>query len=49
MASLDQSLQRMKLDYVDVFYSHRYDPHTPLDETLQALADVVHQGKAAYM
>lgn len=34
MASLDQSLQRMKLDYVDVFYSHRYDPHTPLDETL---------------
>lgn len=49
MASLDQSLQRMKLDYVDVFYSHRYDPHTPLDETLQALADVVHQGKALYV
>lgn len=49
MASLDQSLQRMKLDYVDVFYSHRYDPHTPLDETLQALADVVHQGKALYI
>lgn len=49
MASLDQSLQRMKLDYVDVFYSHRYDPHTPLEETLQALADVVHQGKALYV
>lgn len=49
MASLDQSLQRMKLDYVDVFYSHRYDPHTPLEETLQALADVVHQGKALYI
>ena len=49
MSSLDQSLQRMKLDYVDVFYSHRYDPHTPLDETLQALADVVHQGKALYV
>lgn len=49
MASLDQSLQRMKLDYVDVFYSHRYDPHTLLDETLQALADVVHQGKALYV
>lgn len=49
MASLDQSLQRMKLAYVDVFYSHRYDPHTPLDETLQALADVVHQGKALYV
>lgn len=49
MASLDQSLQRMKLDYVDVFYSHRYDPHTPLDETLQVLADVVHQGKALYV
>lgn len=49
MASLDQSLQRMKLDYVDVFYSHRYDPHTPLVETLQALADVVHQGKALYV
>lgn len=49
MSSLDQSLQRMKLDYVDVFYSHRYDPHTPLEETLQALADVVHQGKALYV
>lgn len=49
MASLDQSLQRMNLDYVDVFYSHRYDPHTPLDETLQALVDVVRQGKALYV
>lgn len=49
MASLDQSLKRMNLDYVDLFYSHRYDPHTPLDETLQALADIVHQGKALYV
>lgn len=49
MASLDQSLQRMKLDYVDLFYSHRYDPNTPLDETLQALVDVVRQGKALYV
>lgn len=49
MASLDQSLQRMHLDYVDLFYSHRYDPNTPLDETLQALADAVHQGKALYV
>ena len=48
MASIDQSLKRMKLDYVDLFYSHRFDPHTPLDETLQALADIVHQGKALY-
>ena len=46
MASLDQSLQRMHLDYVDLFYSHRYDPETPLEETLQALVDVVRQGKA---
>lgn len=49
MASLDQSLQRMKLDYVDLFYSHRYDPETPLEETLQALADTVKQGKALYV
>ncbi len=49
MASLDQSLRRMKLDYVDLFYSHRYDPHTPLDETLQALVDIVRQGKALYV
>lgn len=48
MASLDQSLRRMKLDYADVFYSHRYDPETPLEETLQALADIVRQGKALY-
>lgn len=49
MASLDESLQRMGLDYVDLFYSHRYDPHTPLEETLQALADIVRQGKALYV
>ena len=45
-ASLDQSLRRMKLDYVDVFYSHRHDPETPLEETLQALVDIVRRGKA---
>ncbi len=49
MASLDQSLQRMKLDYVDLFYSHRYDPETPLEETLQALVDIVRCGKALYV
>ncbi len=49
MASLDQSLKRMHLDYVDLFYSHRYDPLTPLEETLQALVDVVRQGKALYV
>ncbi|MBQ6189227.1 MAG: aldo/keto reductase [Bacteroidaceae bacterium] len=49
MASLDQSLRRMHLDYVDLFYSHRYDPETPLEETLQALVDVVRQGKALYV
>ena len=49
MASLDQSLRRMKLDYADVFYSHRYDPETPLEETLQALVDIVRQGKALYI
>lgn len=49
IASLDQSLKRMKLDYVDLFYSHRYDPETPLDETLQALVDVVRAGKALYV
>lgn len=47
-ASLDQSLRRMKLDYVDVFYSHRYDPETPLEETLQTLVDLVRAGKALY-
>jgi len=49
MASLDQSLRRMHLDYVDLFYSHRYDPETPLDETLQALVDIVRAGKALYV
>jgi L-glyceraldehyde 3-phosphate reductase len=49
MASLDQSLRRMHLDYVDLFYSHRYDPETPLEETLQALVDIVRQGKALYV
>lgn len=49
MASLDQSLKRMNLDYVDLFYSHRYDPNTPLEETLQAMADIVHSGKALYL
>ena len=49
MASLDQSLKRMRLDYVDLFYSHRYDPETPLEETLQALVDIVRQGKALYV
>lgn len=49
MASLDQSLRRMNLDYVDLFYSHRYDPETPLEETMQALVDIVRQGKALYV
>lgn len=49
IASLDQSLQRMGLDYVDLFYSHRFDPHTPLEETVGALVDVVRQGKAIYV
>ena len=49
MASLDQSLQRMGLDYVDIFYSHRYDPNTPLEETMGALADIVRAGKAIYV
>lgn len=49
MASLNQSLKRMNLDYVDIFYSHRYDPVTPLEETLQALVDIVRQGKALYV
>lgn len=48
-ASLNQSLKRMRLDYVDLFYSHRYDPETPLEETLQALVDIVRQGKALYV
>ena len=49
MASINQSLRRMHIDYVDLFYSHRYDPETPLEETLQALVDVVRQGKALYV
>lgn len=49
MASIDQSLRRMGLDYVDLFYSHRYDPQTPLEETLQALVDIVRAGKALYV
>lgn len=47
-ASLDQSLQRMGLEYVDIFYSHRLDPETPLEETMEALAQSVRQGKALY-
>lgn len=48
LASLDQSLKRMNLDYVDIFYSHRPDPETPLEETMGALAQAVHHGKALY-
>ena len=48
LASLDQSLKRMQLGYVDIFYSHRPDPDTPLEETMGALAQAVHQGKALY-
>jgi L-glyceraldehyde 3-phosphate reductase len=49
LASLDQSLARMGLDYVDIFYSHRFDPDTPLEETIGALVSAVHQGKALYV
>ena len=49
MASIDQSLRRMHLDYVDRFYSHRFDPDSPLEETLQALVDIVRAGKALYI
>jgi L-glyceraldehyde 3-phosphate reductase len=49
LASLDQSLQRMGLEYVDIFYSHRFDPDTPLEETAGALATAVQQGKALYV
>ena len=49
IASLNQSLQRMQLDYVDIFYSHRYDSETPLEETMGALSDMVKQGKALYV
>ena len=49
MNSLEQSLKRMNLDYVDVFYIHRFDPETPLEETLQTLVDIVRQGKSLYV
>ena len=49
MASIDQSLRRLGLEYVDIFYIHRYDPVTPLDETLQTLVDIVRAGKALYI
>lgn len=49
IASLDQSLRRMGLEYVDLFYCHRYDPETPLEETLQTLVDIVRSGKALYI
>src|SRR5919112_5374318 len=49
LASLDQSLQRMGVDYVDIFYSHRFDPETPLEETMGALDTAVRQGKAIYV
>ena len=49
IASLDQSLKRLRIDYVDLFYCHRYDPQTPLEETLQALVDIVRSGKALYI
>jgi L-glyceraldehyde 3-phosphate reductase len=49
LASLDQSLRRLGLDYVDIFYSHRFDPDTPLEETMGALAAAVRQGKALYL
>ncbi|MDO4295499.1 MAG: aldo/keto reductase [bacterium] len=49
MASLDQSLKRMGLDYVDIFYHHRPDPETPIEESMNALSDIVRQGKALYV
>lgn len=49
IASCDQSLKRMGLDYVDIFYSHRFDPNTPLEETMGALDSIVRQGKALYV
>jgi len=48
LASLDQSLKRVEIDYVDIFYSHRFDPETPLEETMTALSDAVKSGKALY-
>ena len=49
MSSIDQSLKRTGLDYFDIFYTHRYDPNTPLEETMQTLVDIVRQGKALYI
>lgn len=49
IASLDQSLKRLGLDYVDIFYHHRPDPNTPLEETMEALVDIVKSGKALYI
>jgi L-glyceraldehyde 3-phosphate reductase len=49
ISSIDQSLKRLGLDYVDIFYSHRYDPKIPLEETMGALSQIVHQGKALYV
>lgn len=49
ISSLDQSLKRMQLDYVDIFYTHRYDGYTPIEETMQTLVDIVKQGKAIYV
>ncbi|WP_085537163.1 aldo/keto reductase [Massilibacteroides vaginae] len=49
MASIDQSLKRTGLEYFDIFYSHRYDPQTPIEETMQTLVDIVKQGKALYV
>lgn len=49
ISSLDQSLRRMNLEYVDIYYSHRYDPNTPFEETMQALVDIVRSGKALYV
>src|SRR5258707_14522626 len=49
LASLDQSLKRMGLEYVDIFYSHRFDPETPMEETMGALDTAVRQGKALYV
>ncbi len=49
MASIDQSLKRTGLEYFDIFYSHRHDPETPIEETVQALVDIVRQGKALYI
>lgn len=48
-ASIDQSLRRLRMDYVDIFYSHRPDPDTPIEETMQALVDIVRSGKALYV